>query len=331
MQEEQLAGQYLKLRRQSQPISSPQVVATALPRRPFRPPKFGSYGMGGMAGSANPKANFVYEGKWQLLNERDETIVAGRYHADKPHGRWTVYHANGRIAAQGEMLQGLRTGLWRTWNDAGQLQSEVTYVVANTALPRPAGLQGSLPFGGIGSTGLPSAVGTGQLRSGVTSKTPLTIEISRRHGPARLWHPNGQLQCEGVYERDLHEGQWSFYDAQGRLCERGDYRRGLREGSWLIHDAGTGQSTIVEYFADRPRDEYDRLVADLKQEIASGELERQIFAMHRLDELGLAALPLLAALLDDTSDDVKTMARRRLELLHRESQQAAEPAPLRVN
>ena len=53
-----------------------------------------------------------------------------------------------------------------------------------------------------------------------------------KHGPYRLWKPNGTLAQEGFYRDGLQEGPWKTYWDNGRLHEEGMYRKGERVGLW---------------------------------------------------------------------------------------------------
>jgi hypothetical protein len=137
--------------------------------------------------------------------------------------------------------------------------------------------------------------------------------VSQRHGPARTWHPNGKLRAEGSHDHDRCGGQWTFYGASGRLTERGDYREGIREGSWQILNAATGKIETLEFTGGRPRAEHERLIAHIQTELSSGDVERQIIAMDRIEELGRHAAPLLLKNLEDSNTHLQLLALRRLE------------------
>jgi hypothetical protein len=110
---EQLAGKYLSLQRQVRLKKLPpnEKVAWDAPMEVINGELF----------------RFVSVGTWRLRDENDDLLVAGRYENDQPHGKWTVYHVNGRRALEGEMVHGAKKGLWRTWDEEGQLLSEITY------------------------------------------------------------------------------------------------------------------------------------------------------------------------------------------------------------
>jgi len=139
----------------------------------------------------------VNAGRWQLRDDQDNLLVAGHCANDQPSGKWTIYHVNGRKAAEGDTYRGARRGLWRTWDEEGRLETEIIYEAREQELVfrKPVGPE-------------------------MLARLPWK---SFRHGPARGWHPNGKLQFEGQYEDDRREGQWTFYDNEGRVATRSDY------------------------------------------------------------------------------------------------------------
>ena len=68
----------------------------------------------------------VNAGYWQLRDPNGNLLVNGGYKNDQPHGNWITYHANGRTAVQGRLIDGQKVGLWQTWDEDGGLISETT-------------------------------------------------------------------------------------------------------------------------------------------------------------------------------------------------------------
>lgn len=149
--------------------------------------------------SAPELTMIINSGYWRLRNQHGDLLVAGRYENDQPHGKWTIYYTSGKKAAEGETFRGARRNLWRAWDEHGRLASEVTYAAREQAF---------------------------------TFNKPVNPEFlarlpwkSIRHGPARAFHPNGQLQSEGAYQDDHRHGPWTFYDDQGRVTSKLEYSR----------------------------------------------------------------------------------------------------------
>jgi hypothetical protein len=195
--DEQLAGGLLKLRRQVR--FRPRDKA-AMPMRRGRHKLDGPHGL----------VQMVNAGRWQLRNQRDDLLVAGRFENDRPEGRWITYHTNGRKAAEGGLLHGAKHGPWRVWNEEGQLLSEVNFVATEPARRMMGGLRG------------------GWQPESPAAAAARTWE-SRRQGPWRVWHANGRLKAEGSYQNDLRDGLWTTYDEDGRLAAQDRYRGDNRQ------------------------------------------------------------------------------------------------------
>ncbi len=160
----------------------------------------------------------VNVGRWQLRNESNDVIVAGRFQRNEPHGRWATLYPNGQKAAEGMMLEGAKNGLWRTWSEEGKRLSEVQYATYKT----------TRLLGGIGG---PSQVESTE---------------SFLDGPARAWYPNGKLRSEGRYAKNCREGLWTFYNEDGAIEATGEYHNDGREGEWSVREDGVVRK--VRYF-----------------------------------------------------------------------------------
>ena len=73
-----------------------------------------------------------------------------------------------------------------------------------------------------------------------------------RHGVWRVWHPNGQLQMQGSYEKDKPVGQFSWWHANGQLALQGAYTEGKRDGEWRWWHANGLKRSSGEYFLGAP-------------------------------------------------------------------------------
>lgn len=172
---------------------------------------------------------FFNVGAWELFAVPDtgrELLVRGRYLKNQPHGMWTLYHPNGKPAAQGRMEKGARIGIWRQWNADGQLVSEVSY--------------DQVPVSGYVGINLP----------------PTSIEryrVAVRQGPVQTWHLNEKPHLVGAYQGDEKHGPWKEYDEEGKVVAEGKYSAGHRVGAWRIRDASTGNDQEVVYQATGSR------------------------------------------------------------------------------
>jgi antitoxin component YwqK of YwqJK toxin-antitoxin module len=315
--DEELAGPRLKLRRQ----------VRTLPRTPAEQKVF-------------PEPNIISVGSWRMLDERGNVIARGTCKDGQPHGRWTLYHPSGHKAAEGQMLRGCRTGLWKVWDSEGRPVSEVTYAIAvqpprRPPEPRPF-VTGSSPIPVVGMIS-PLAAAAPLVGADpdfgfcgnalLPAKSPEAIEspekpCSIRHGPCRGWHPTGAQRFEGQFENDLRSGSWTYFDDEGRELESGHFVADRREGAWQLIHLITGRAQTTEYTADRRQEDFDCWLAATQADLASGEVRRELAAAQRLADLGAEGVPLLLELLGKPSRRLQSLALRAL------SRQAAVPAEL---
>ena len=215
VQEEELAGRYLKLRRQVR-LVGPASDSTSTEDA--------------VAGGEPNITSITSVGSWQLRDENDDLLVDGRHESDLPQGKWTLWYASGQKAAEGEAFRGGRTGLWRVWDERGTLRSEVTYrAVAPRKLlggmgPVPVMWQGIPVVGMIGPLGqmAPPFQPPPQ-----PSLADLNRYASQRHGPCRVWYASGKLQFEGQYAEDRRDGVWTYLRRAGRRVRTGLVPGGL--------------------------------------------------------------------------------------------------------
>ena len=80
----------------------------------------------------------------------------------------------------------------------------------------------------------------------------------KKHGPWKLYYPNGQLKSEATFHEGLYSGYYcSYHDNGTKKFEgwyapiRGNSRDGRKEGEWLIHRADGLQVERIVY--DRGR------------------------------------------------------------------------------
>lgn len=47
------------------------------------------------------------------------------------------------------------------------------------------------------------------------------------------WHPNGRIDCEGMYERGEKSGLWTFWYQEGPMDCMGEYADDIEDGPWI--------------------------------------------------------------------------------------------------
>ena len=75
----------------------------------------------------------------------------------------------------------------------------------------------------------------------------------KKHGPWKLYYPNGRLRSEATFHEGLYTGYYcSYHDNGAKKFEgsyapiRGNSHDGRKEGKWLIHNSdGVPEERIV--------------------------------------------------------------------------------------
>ncbi|HKE15877.1 MAG TPA: hypothetical protein VKB80_13465 [Kofleriaceae bacterium] len=73
---------------------------------------------------------------------------------------------------------------------------------------------------------------------------------SIKHGPYRLWRPNGTIAMEGTYREGLETGDWKFYWDSGAILETGVFRDGKKVGLWRSFRREGGLDSETPYDAE---------------------------------------------------------------------------------
>jgi hypothetical protein len=73
---------------------------------------------------------------------------------------------------------------------------------------------------------------------------------SIKHGPYRLWRPNGTIAMEGTYRDGLETGEWKLHWESGALLETGVFRDGKKVGLWHSFRREGGLDSETPFDAD---------------------------------------------------------------------------------
>lgn len=121
------------------------------------------------------------------------------------------YYPNGKVKREASFRDGRREGVWREFDEEGNVINSQTY-----------------HKGGLVSEGV---VGTD----------------GKRRGEYKEFFADSTLRAEGLFIDGLRSGEWKFYYQNGKLQEVGRYKEGEPEGLWIwYHD--NGQKQIEEEF-----------------------------------------------------------------------------------
>ncbi len=198
---------------------------------------------------------------------------------------WTQFkHANGAVASEGCLVNGIPTGIWTSYSDRGVKLSE-----GERKNDEPHGIWRFYENGALAETcefqeGFRQGIQT-LWNEGVLSDSILWVG-GKRDGVAKSFRPDGTLAQEMPYEKDKREGKavqyniheephgyrwykndrlvasetfnrrddqnrktgpWKVFHASGRVLETGFYMEDLRHGVFQFFDARGSVIKVVEY------------------------------------------------------------------------------------
>ena len=121
------------------------------------------------------------------------------------------YYPNGKVKREASFRDGKREGVWREFDEEGNVIKSQTY-----------------KKGGLVSEGV---VGTD----------------GKRRGEYKEFYSDSTLRAEGLFVDGLRSGQWKFYYHNGQLQEIGSYKEGDPDGMWIWY-YDNGQKQIEEQY-----------------------------------------------------------------------------------
>lgn len=188
----------------------------------------------------------------------------------KPDGVWRKFHTNGQIRFEGQFKDGVEFGLFRYYDDAGNLRSTLNYLGKEKAYAKHFHANGNIMAEGLLVERKKDSIWNkyntnGKLlekggylngkkygnwvtyfENGQISEE-LYFEEDMEHGPFKIYFPDGKLRQEAHYENGFLEGLATFYDAEGNKRLKGMYYRGSRDGRWIYYKELLEVEKVLEY------------------------------------------------------------------------------------
>jgi len=92
----------------------------------------------------------------------------------------------------------------------------------------------------------------GCVRDDAPKPEDVTVDhFGRKQGPAKTWHPTGELNEQGHYYNDEKDGEWNSLHPNGQLSSSGRYDDGDRVGEWTQWHANGQMSSLGHYDTDQ--------------------------------------------------------------------------------
>ncbi|MGZ8511464.1 MAG: toxin-antitoxin system YwqK family antitoxin [Chitinophagaceae bacterium] len=227
---------------------------------------------------------FQQQNKYSLpkqgtINERlnDNPLFAANVKNGKLHGSWQSWYQNGMRCDSGKLVRGLPDGVWRYWDDSGQLIAVRTYNadkyhrVRNEMIryhPKRVSfpltvlyqknkqlaikyLDAAYSFDNAGRTGkdrsLPELV-TKNIMPGNIYRP--VFDHALHHGLFMNFFPDGTVKDSGYYKNGLKHGVWFHRDKVRELKYKGIYFNGIKVKEWKSYNA-SGKLQELSFYTSR--------------------------------------------------------------------------------
>lgn len=193
------------------------------------------------------------------------------FNNDKMNGDWLIIDAEQRKVSQISLADGIRHGMAITWLPNGNVLRQSQYdngvpvgdvVQANSSTGKLERSATYLEGRRISSNVEYYSRAKRQKKTEEMFLAPKTVQKSSddfwnttfatygqegeplRHGMAKGWYQNGQLQSEGQYEYNKRIGHFRFWHSNGQISAEGTFRGDQYAGVWVWwHE--NGQKAIV--------------------------------------------------------------------------------------
>lgn len=172
---------------------------------------------------------------------------------NKKHGRWVEFYPNGIIKSEGYYTNGLKNGIFKTFDKEGNLldiqkykdgeletgaEAAVILDIRNTYYP-----DGSVQSTGGYVDGKKEGMHrqystTGEITGGIVYRRGEKVaegiidEKGNYQGYWKLYYPSGELKAEGNYIDSKKDGEWTYYHRNGQIEHHAKYFEDLPQGAW---------------------------------------------------------------------------------------------------
>jgi antitoxin component YwqK of YwqJK toxin-antitoxin module len=198
-------------------------------------------------------ANNQMEGQWLISDSAGRQCMLVTLHNGVRSGPVTFWLPNGNVYRQMTYEHGVPVGeLLEADAKTGATKAVATFVEGRRLLTKTTNHPGGK-----------------QRRSEEQLLDPPTKETKRddywsltlaeyqsegaplRHGPQKMWHSNGKLEQEGVYDEGKREGSFTYYHPNGAVAARGAFADDRPVGYWEWSHANGQRASAGQYFAGK--------------------------------------------------------------------------------
>jgi len=172
-------------------------------------------------------------------------------------GLWKVFHKNENMKEEGPFKQNLKHGVFRFYNQRGDLQDVIRYEfgikinndtdLSNTEVRRTFDENGNKEEETAYKNGLKNGVSRtfnedGEVISSAIFKEGIAIGkgildySGKEQGDWKLYNDDESIKAEGKFENGNRIGKWIFYHSNGWIEQTGSYDKGRLDGKWIWMD-----------------------------------------------------------------------------------------------
>lgn len=193
------------------------------------------------------------------------------------HGGWQSWYQNGMLCDSGRLVKGLPDGVWRYWDDSGQLIAVRTYSAdkyhrVKNEMIRYHPKRATFPLAAMYQTNKQMAIkylevvysydNAGRREKGWTLPGLITKNITPgsfyrpvfdhvlHHGLFMNFFPDGNVKDSGYYKNGLKHGVWIHRDNERKLKYKGIYVNGIKVKEWKSYNA-SGKLQELSFYNSR--------------------------------------------------------------------------------
>jgi antitoxin component YwqK of YwqJK toxin-antitoxin module len=206
-----------------------------------------------------PSSIFAYPSKQSALEieadgyiegiREQKTIIKTTVKKKKLEGKWISYHPNGQMLDSGNFVKGIPDGIWKVWNQDGNLihlrqyDADLFFRIREEIKTRHPKYQKYVltsQYLNEGDKVLHFMTASYSFNNSYINKhTTLESLITYNSNFITNYHPPF-ISC-------LHNGMFITYDVKGNIIDSGYYRNGLKEDAWLHYTPITGSTEKGAY------------------------------------------------------------------------------------
>lgn len=146
------------------------------------------------------------------------------------------FYPNGRLMSQGMLKNSKEDGIWKTWDEQGNLQVKGNFTngVMDGDWEWFNTLGRRIKFGQF-EKGLKTGVWMNYYETGIMMDSGKLV-TDRMHGFWKVWYPNGTLSQAGFYNKSVQDSIWTYYYENEQISTYGKVKNGEQEGLWLRYN-----------------------------------------------------------------------------------------------